>query len=203
MSARSTARYLVLPAPDDRSQARRRSSLLQRGAYRSMATSSKTSRYRAGSSDKLARGEAAMGLDHDSRGRARNPLDVLLGDLLEVYGRAIGQSGDEGIDGIITEDRLGLDVVYIQAKKWEAAVGRPEIQKFAGALQGQRARKGVFITTSTFSSDARAFAANIESKIILIDGEQLVQFMFDHNVGVSPSSTYEVKKVDADLFDEE
>jgi restriction system protein len=124
------------------------------------------------------------------------------GGSLRDAGKAIGRSGDEGIDGIIKEDRLGLDVVYVQAKKWENQVSRPEIQKFAGALQGQRARKGVFITTSTFSGEARSFAANIDSKIILIDGEQLVQFMFDHNVGVSPSSMYEVKKVDADFFEE-
>ena len=103
------------------------------------------------------------------------------GGSLRDAGQAIGKSGDEGIDGIIKEDRLGLDVIYVQAKRWEAAVGRPEIQKFAGALQGQRARKGVFITTSAFSSDAKTFVANIESKIILIDGEKLVQFMFDHN----------------------
>ena len=108
-----------------------------------------------------------------------------------------------GIDGIIKEDRLGLDVVYVQAKKWTNTIGRPEIQKFAGALQGQRARKGVFITTSTFSADARAFVSNIESKIVLIDGQQLAQFMFEHNVGVAPASTYEVKKLDADFFDEE
>jgi len=125
------------------------------------------------------------------------------GGTLRDAGAAIGRSGDEGIDGIIKEDRLGLDVVYLQAKKWSGTVGRPEIQKFAGALQGQRARKGVFITTSAFSSDARAFAGHIESKIVLIDGEQLAQFMFEHNVGVSPASTYEVKKVDADFFEED
>jgi restriction system protein len=82
-------------------------------------------------------------------------------------------------------------------------VGRPEIQKFAGALQGQRARKGVFITTSSFSTDARQFVANIDSKIVLIDGQQLAQFMFEHNVGVAPVSQYEVKKIDADFFEEE
>ena len=124
------------------------------------------------------------------------------GGTLRDAGAAIGRSGDEGIDGIIKEDRLGLDVVYVQAKKWANTVGRPEIQKFAGALQGQRARKGGFITTSNFSNDARAFVANIESKIVLIDGPQLAQFMFEHNVGVSPASTYEVKKLDADFFEE-
>jgi restriction system protein len=125
------------------------------------------------------------------------------GGTLRDAGAAIGRTGDEGIDGIIKEDRLGLDVVYVQAKKWSGTVGRPDIQKFAGALQGQRARKGVFITTSSFSADARAFVAHIESKIVLIDGEQLAQFMFEHNVGVSPASTYEVKKIDADFFEED
>jgi restriction system protein len=125
------------------------------------------------------------------------------GGTLRDAGAAIGRSGDEGIDGIIKEDRLGLDVVYVQAKKWSGTVGRPDIQNFAGALQGQRARKGVFIRTSSFSADARAFVAQIESKIVLIDGEQLAQFMFEHNVGVSPASAYEVKKVDADFFEED
>jgi restriction system protein len=100
-------------------------------------------------------------------------------------GEAIGRSGDEGIDGIIKEDRLGLDIIYIQAKKWEDPISRPEIQKFAGALQGKRARKGVFITTSRFCETAKEFAANIENKIILIDGQQLAQFMIDFGVGVA------------------
>ncbi len=100
-------------------------------------------------------------------------------------GKALGKSGDGGIDGIINEDRLGLDVIYIQAKRWEGSVGRPEIQKFAGALQGQRARKGVFITTSSFTKDAIEYASLIESKIILIDGEYLSKLMVEHNVGVS------------------
>jgi restriction system protein len=125
------------------------------------------------------------------------------GGTLHDAGAAIGRSGDEGIDGIIKEDRLGLDVVYVQAKKWANTIGRPEIQKFAGALQGQRARKGVFITTSSFSADARSYVAQIESKIVLIDGEQLARFMFEHNVGVSPASIYEIKKIDADFFDED
>lgn len=100
-------------------------------------------------------------------------------------GKALGKSGDGGIDGIINEDRLGLDIIYIQAKRWEGPVGRPEIQKFAGALQGQRARKGVFITTSYFTKDAVEYASLIETKIILIDGEQLSRLMVEHNVGVS------------------
>ncbi|GAB4272289.1 MAG: restriction endonuclease [Methylomicrobium sp.] len=116
-------------------------------------------------------------------------------------GKALGKSGDGGIDGIINEDRLGLDVIYIQAKRWEGSVGRPEIQKFAGALQGQRAKKGVFITTSSFSKEAKEFVSLIDSKIVLIDGEQLASLMVDHNVGVSTVGQYEVKKLDSDYFD--
>jgi restriction system protein len=118
-------------------------------------------------------------------------------------GRAIGRSGDGGIDGIINEDKLGLDVIYVQAKRWDGTVGRPEIQKFAGALQGQRANKGVFITTSTFSREAEEYAGVISSKIILIDGERLARLMVDHNVGVAPVGVYELKKVDSDYFEGE
>jgi len=118
-------------------------------------------------------------------------------------GQAIGKSGDGGIDGIIKEDRLGLDVIYVQAKRWEGSVGRPEIQKFAGALQGHRARKGVFITTSAFSKDAYEYVERIDSKIVLIDGATLTQFMVDSGVGVSLETSYEVKRVDSDYFSEE
>ncbi len=117
-------------------------------------------------------------------------------------GKAIGKSGDEGIDGIIKEDRLGLDIIYIQAKRWEDTVSRPEIQKFAGALQGQRARKGIFITTSNFSKEPQDYVLKIDSKIILVDGEQLTQFMIDNNVGVSLVANYEVKRMDLDYFTE-
>jgi restriction system protein len=116
-------------------------------------------------------------------------------------GKALGKSGDGGIDGIINEDRLGLDVIYIQAKRWEGTVGRPEIQKFAGALQGQRARKRVFITTSGFSREAREYAAMIESKLILIDGDYLARLMAEHGVGVSTVGLYPVKRLDSDYFD--
>lgn len=115
-------------------------------------------------------------------------------------GQAIGRSGDEGIDGIIKEDRLGLDIIYIQAKRWEEPISRPEIQKFAGALQGKRARKGIFITTSRFCNTAKEFAANIDNKIILIDGEQLAQFMIDFGVGVTTEAVYELKRLDSDYF---
>lgn len=116
-------------------------------------------------------------------------------------GQAIGRSGDEGIDGIIKEDRLGLDVIYVQAKRWAATVGRPEIQKFAGALDGQRAKKGIFITTSDFSKDAEKYVLQIDKKIILIDGQAMAGHMIDFGVGVIPVSTYEVKKIDLDYFE--
>ncbi|MBE9238583.1 restriction endonuclease [Anabaena aphanizomenioides LEGE 00250] len=119
-------------------------------------------------------------------------------------GRAIGKAGDGGIDGIIKEDKLGLDIVYIQAKRWDnTVVGRPEIQKFVGALHGQRARKGVFITTSKFSQDAREYVSIIDSKIVLIDGQELAQLMIDNHVGVSTVSIYEIKKIDSDYFTDE
>lgn len=118
-------------------------------------------------------------------------------------GRAIGRSGDGGIDGIIKEDRLGLDLIYIQAKRWENTVGRPDVQKFAGALQGQRASKGIFITTSNYSRDALEYVNIIATKIILIDGDTLTALMVDHNVAVSITGTYELKKVDSDYFEGE
>ena len=119
-------------------------------------------------------------------------------------GQAIGRSGDGGIDGIIKEDRLGLDAVYLQAKRWdENPVGRPEIQKFVGALQGQRARKGIFITTSSFSQPAQDYVGRIESKIVLIDGETLAQLMIDYGIGVTTTASYELKRVDSDYFAEE
>lgn len=116
-------------------------------------------------------------------------------------GQALGKTGDGGIDGIINEDRLGLDVIYIQAKRWEGTVGRPDIQRFAGALQGQRAKKGVFITTSNFSREAKEYASLIDTRIILIDGVRLAELMVEHNIGVSTVETYEVKKLDSDYFE--
>lgn len=118
-------------------------------------------------------------------------------------GKAIGKSGDGGIDGIIKEDRLGLDVVYIQAKRWDSnPVRRPDVMQFAGALQAQRAAKGIFITTSRFTDDARSYVTQIGSKVVLIDGEQLAQLMINHDVGVSTVSLYPVKKIDTVYFDE-
>jgi restriction system protein len=132
-------------------------------------------------------------------------IDLLIsmgyGGSRQDAGRAIGKSGDGGIDGIIKEDKLGLDAIYIQAKRWEGVVGRPEIQKFAGALQGHRSNKGVFITTSSFSKEAIDYASIISTKIILLDGKELAKLMIDHNVGVSTVGVYELKKIDSDYFD--
>jgi restriction system protein len=134
-------------------------------------------------------------------------IDLLLamgyGGSLQDAGKAVGKSGDGGIDGIIKEDRLGLDAIYIQAKRWENVVGRPEVQKFAGALQGQRARKGIFITTSSFTKEAEAFAASIDSKIVLLGGEELAALMIDHDIGVTEIASYAMKRVDTDYFTEE
>jgi restriction system protein len=118
-------------------------------------------------------------------------------------GQAVGRSGDDGVDGIIKEDKLGLDVIYIQAKRWTNTVGRPDVQTFAGSLEGQRARKGVFITTSQFSQDARSYVSRIEKKIVLIDGEQLAQLMIDHGIGVTEVASYVIKRIDQDYFSDE
>ena len=118
-------------------------------------------------------------------------------------GQAIGRSGDGGIDGIIKEDRLGLDIVYIQAKRWDNTVGRPQIQQFAGALQGQQARKGVFITTSAFSQTAHDYVSRLDTKIVLIGGKTLAQLMMDYDIGVATVATYALKRIDSDYFVEE
>ena len=112
------------------------------------------------------------------------------------------KTGDEGIDGVINEDRLGLDVIYIQAKRWKANVGRPEIQNFVGALAGKKASKGVFITTSAFHDNARDYATGLHQKVILIDGRRLAELMIEHGVGVAEEHAYLVKKIDSDYFDE-
>lgn len=125
------------------------------------------------------------------------------GGSIKDAGRSIGRSGDEGIDGIIKEDKLGLDVIYIQAKRWENVVGRPEIQKFVGALAGQGAKKGVFITTSRYTNDARDYQPRNETKIVLIDGEQLADLMIDFNLAVQTATTFEIKRIDNDYFGEE
>ncbi|HOC37293.1 MAG TPA: restriction endonuclease [Tenuifilaceae bacterium] len=124
------------------------------------------------------------------------------GGTIKDAGQSIGQTGDEGIDGIIKEDRLGLDVIYIQAKRWENVVGRPEIQKFVGALAGQGAKKGVFITTSKFTGEAKSYQTRNETKIVLIDGEKLADLMIDYNLAVSTTNTFEIKRIDNDYFEE-
>ena len=124
------------------------------------------------------------------------------GGSVKDAGKTIGKSGDGGVDGIIKEDKLGLDTIYIQAKRWEANVGRPEIQKFAGALQGFRAKKGVFITTSSYSNDALDFVKNIDSKIVLIDGAELSRLMIEYGVGVGVQRVVKVMRLDGDYFEE-
>src|SRR5665647_358136 len=125
------------------------------------------------------------------------------GGSVQDAGKAIGKSGDEGIDGIIKEDKLGLDIIYVQAKRWEGVVGRPELHKFVGALAGQGAKKGIFITTSSFTKEAKLYTPKNETKIVLIDGEKLSQYMIDYNLGVSVQNNYEIKKIDSDYFEEE
>lgn len=125
------------------------------------------------------------------------------GGTLADAGQAIGKSGDGGIDGIIKEDKLGLDVVCIQAKRWEGTIGRPVVQGFAGSMEGIRARKGVLITTSSFSKEATEYVRNIERKIVLLDGRQLAELMTDHDIGVATARTYTIKKLDLDYFVED
>ncbi len=112
------------------------------------------------------------------------------------------KTGDEGIDGVINEDRLGLDVIYVQPKRWKSSIGRPEIQNFVGALAGKKAGKGIFITTSEFHNNARDYAAGIHQKVILIDGRRLAELMIEHGIGVAEEHAYSVKKIDSDYFEE-
>jgi restriction system protein len=141
-----------------------------------------------------------------------NFFEQLVIDLLVAMGyggsradaaQVVGKTGDEGIDGTIKQDKLGLDIVYVQAKRWNDPVSRPKIQEFAGALAGRRAHKGVFITTSRFSKEAHEYAGAVGVKIVLIDGAQLAEFMIEHNIGVAPEATYIVKRIDSDYFIEE
>jgi restriction system protein len=134
-------------------------------------------------------------------------IDVLVamgyGGSREDAASVVGRSGDEGIDGIIKEDRLGLDTIYVQAKRWRDTVGRPEIQRFAGALQGKRARKGVFITTSSFTLEAREYADGLQTTIVLIDGPKLADLMVEYEIGVSVTNTFKIHRLDEDYFIEE
>jgi restriction system protein len=132
-------------------------------------------------------------------------IDLLLamgyGGSQREAARRVGQSGDGGIDGIINEDRLGLDVVYIQAKRWESSVGARDVRDFAGSLEEKKAMKGVFITTSDFTKDARDFVGRIGKRIVLIDGKELAQLLIDFNVGISNRRTYVIKKMDEEYFE--
>lgn len=132
-------------------------------------------------------------------------IDVLVamgyGGSREGAARTVGKSGDGGIDGVINEDRLGLDVIYIQAKRWEGSVGRPVVQAFAGSLEGVRANKGVMISTSSFTADAVAYVRQISKKIVLIDGRQLADYMIQYGVGVGVEARYDVKRIDTDYFE--
>jgi restriction system protein len=139
-------------------------------------------------------------------------FERLVIDLLRAMGyggtraeasEVLGRTGDAGLDGVIRQDRLGLDAVYVQAKRWDNTVGRPTVQAFAGSLDGVRARKGVLLTTSTFSPEARSYVSEIEKKIVLIDGTELVDLMIEHNIGVSTEATIHSKRVDTDYFEEE
>ena len=131
-------------------------------------------------------------------------IDMGYGGSRREAGKALQKSGDEGIDGIINEDKLGLDVIYIQAKKWsDTSVGRPEIQKFVGALAGKQANKGIFITTTKFSEEAREYTSRLQSKVVLIDGERLAALMIEHNVGVAVSHSFTLKRIDSDFFEDE
>ena len=119
----------------------------------------------------------------------------------EDAGQVVGKSGDGGIDGVIKQDRLGLDTIYLQAKRWDGAVSAPAVRDFVGALAGHRAKRGVFITTSSYTKQAFDYVASIEARVILIDGEQLATLMIEHDLGVSPIATYVVKRVDGDYFE--
>lgn len=133
-------------------------------------------------------------------------VDVLVamgyGGSLEDAGTVTAYVKDDGIDGVIKEDKLGLDKIYVQAKRWSNCVGQPEIQKFVGALVGQGAKKGVFITTSYFSKEARQFQPKGDVKVVLIDGQELANYMIECNVGVSLKQSYLIKRLDTDYFEE-
>jgi restriction system protein len=132
-------------------------------------------------------------------------LDLLLamgyGGSRDEAAAVTQKTGDEGIDGVINEDRLGLDVIYVQAKRWKSGVGRPEIQNFVGALAGKKAAKGIFITTGELHDNARDYAAGLHQKIILVDGRRLAELMIEHGIGVAEEHTYSIKKIDSDYFD--
>lgn len=153
---------------------------------------------------------AALAEDVLERVREKSPefFERVVLDVLQAIGyggspdsaKRLGRSGDGGVDGVIREDRLGLDLIYVQAKRWANTVGRPDIQQFVGALNGQRASKGVFITTSTFSREAIEYADAVNPRVILVGGKELAELMVDHDVGVSVDTTYRIRSVDLDYF---
>lgn len=158
----------------------------------------------------LLRNELAQDILQQIKTCSPKFFETLVVDLLTAMGyggsrkdagQAVGQTGDGGIDGIINEDRLGLDMIYIQAKRWQSTVGRPIMQAFAGSLEGLRAKRGILITTSQFSKEAQEYVQVIEKRIVLIDGEKLAQLMIDHNVGVTEVERYVIKKIDLDDFE--
>jgi restriction system protein len=177
-----------------------------------IVTSQETPEERLETSYAALRRELALQLLTQVKGASPAFFEQLVVDLLIAMGyggsradagKAIGQSGDEGIDGIIKEDRLGLDIVYLQAKRWQNPVGRPQVQAFVGSLVGKGANKGVMLSTSRFTDEAREFVRHLQQKVVLIDGEELTGLMIDYNVGVASTATYVVKKLDIDYFDEE
>jgi restriction system protein len=154
---------------------------------------------------------AALAAEVLERVKEQSPgfFELLVLDVLRAMGyggthedaiERLGQSGDEGVDGMIREDELGLDLIYVQAKRWQNPVGRPEIQKFFGALHGKRASKGVFITTSSFTADAAAYAENVTPRVILVDGKELARLMIEYGVGVTTARRYDIKRIDLDYF---
>ncbi len=159
------------------------------------------------------RDELATQILDEIAGCSPNFFERLVVDLLlrmgyggnrKEAGVALQTVKDEGVDGFINQDKLGLEVIYVQAKRWrDASVGRKEIQSFAGALQGKKANKGVFITTSAFSAEARDFVSKVGTKIVLVDGERLADLMIDHDLGVSTTASYHIKRIDSDYFVEE
>lgn len=155
-------------------------------------------------------GQVAVDLIQRAKSGSPEFFEQLVVDLLVKMGyggnhqdaaKAVGRSGDGGIDGVIKQDALGLDVIYVQAKRWEGTVGRPDIQKFVGALEGKRARKGVFLTTGTFSNEALDYARSVSTTIVLVDGDQLGKLMLQHDLGVTTVQHYQLKQVDTDYFE--
>lgn len=130
-------------------------------------------------------------------------VEMGYGGTVRDAAKVVGGTSDEGIDGVIKQDRLGLDTIYVQAKRWQGVVGRPKLMEFVGALKGQKANKGVFITTSKFTNDAIDYVSKVDSKVVLIDGDQLAELMIDFHIGVSPFITYEIQRLDSDYFSEE